>query len=159
LRSHAAAAGRAARLEQGGSAAAAIHRKRMLIALRDGDGARAVGALLDAGLEGDVDGDVASKVDEALGAGGLYELYAARLELRAEQRTGTSRGDAYAELAGVCAGPLASPERAIEAWIDALAANPALEAAHAALREHATSDAGPLLEALVRVAQRDDAPS
>ena len=41
----------------------AIHRRRMLTAIEDGDPDRAVGAILDAGLEGQLDGPDAGQVD------------------------------------------------------------------------------------------------
>ncbi|APR85618.1 Translation initiation factor 2 [Minicystis rosea] len=130
------------------------HRKRMLSALRDGDAARAVGAVLDASLAGELSGDDAPKVDEALALGGLYELLALRLELRAEQQQGADRSETWQALAKLCAGPLASPDRAVEAWIEALASDPTSLAARTALRDHATAlhDPAPLAEALLRVA-------
>ena len=148
MRLHAAAAAAAT-----GQAPRAAHRRRMLAALKDGDAARAVGALLDAGLEGELDGDDADKVDEALSLAGLYELLATRLEMRAERRSGAARGEGYQALARLYAGPLASPERALEAWIDALAGDPASTAARTALRDHAAvlHDPWPLAEALIRI--------
>ncbi|MFT3775686.1 MAG: hypothetical protein QM820_60845 [Minicystis sp.] len=130
-----------------------IHRRRMLAALKDGDAARAVGALLDAGLAGDLDGDDAAKVDEALALGGLYEMLALRLEMRAEQQQGAERGETWQALAKLCAGPLASPDRAIEAWIEALASDPTSAPARTALRDHAAAlhDPAPLAEALARI--------
>jgi hypothetical protein len=148
MRLHAAAAAEAT-----GQEPRAAHRRRMLAALKDGDAARAVGALLDAGLEGELDGHDAEKVDEALSLAGLYELLAARLEMRGERQQGAARGDSYQALARLCAGPLASPERAIEAWIEALAADPGSHAARTALRDHAAAlrDPAPLAEALIRI--------
>ncbi|HMJ14585.1 MAG TPA: hypothetical protein VK524_24405, partial [Polyangiaceae bacterium] len=48
---------------------------------------------------------------------------------------------------------LASPERAADAWIEAVAADPSSEEAKASLREHAAStrDPAPLVEAFIRV--------
>ncbi len=131
---------------------AATHRRRMLAALAGGDSARAVGALLDAGLEGEIDGEDAATVDEALALAGLYELVAVRLEGRAERRRGVAASETYQALARLCAGPLASPDRAIEAWIEALARDPGNAEAHTALRDHAVAlhDPGPLAEALIR---------
>lgn len=130
-----------------------VQRRRMLAALKDGDPARAVGALLDASVEGRVDVDTDARVEEALTHAGLYELLAARLELRAERKKGWARAEAYKELARLYGGPLASPERALEAWIEA-AASDAGSSARDALRDHlgARSDALPLAEALVRLA-------
>ena len=101
------------RLSVAGSAdeatAVAVHRRRMLAALKDGEAARAVGAMLDAGLEGELSGDEGARVDEALALAGLYELLAARLEARAERASGPARSEAYQALARLCAGPLAQP--------------------------------------------------
>jgi hypothetical protein len=154
LRMHGAAAGLS------GEAARALCRRRMIAALKDGDAARAVGAMLDAGLEGDLEGDDAEKVDEVLSLAGLYELYAARLEARGERQRGAARSATYQALARLCAGPLASPERAIEAWIEALASDATNAAARAALRDHAGAmrDPWPLVEALVRVGTRAEGP-
>ncbi len=140
-------------------APAAIHRRRMLAALAAGDAARAVGALLDAGLEGEIEGDDAAKVDEALALASLYELVAVRLEARAERQRGATAGETYQALARLCAGPLASPDRAIEAWIEALACDPTSAAAHTALRDHAAAlhDPAPLAEALIRAGSGGDA--
>src|SRR5207244_3632755 len=103
--------------------------------------------------------------DDILARTGLYEQLAARLEVRAETRAGaaaaavgaaagaaaagaaggdaaTSReasGAAYVELARLCAGPLASVDRALDAWIEALSANPGCSEAKGALRAHAAS--------------------
>jgi hypothetical protein len=136
-----------------GKDAVLAHRRRMLEALAEGDAARAVGAMLDAGLEGEIEGDDAARVDEVLSLAGLYELLAFRLEARAERLQGAARGETYEALAKLCNGPLASPDRAVEAWIEALAADPENAAAHTALRDHAASlpDPGSLAEALIRV--------
>ncbi len=64
--------------------AIAVHRRRMLTGLEEKDAARAVGAVLDAGLEGEIDGEDARAVDEALALAGLDELLALRLEMRAD---------------------------------------------------------------------------
>ena len=126
-------------------------------ALREGEPARAVGAVLDGRFEAEVEGDSAIRVDEALSAAGLYELYAARLEFRGErQRTASALAPSvYLALARLYAGPLASPERALEAWIAVLGADPSNDGALTALREHAThtGDHGALVEALIRVGE------
>ncbi len=137
------------------SAVSAVHLRRMLTALEDGDAARAVGAMLDGGLEGELEGEGAARVDEALALAGLYELLAVRLEARAERLSGAPRSEAYQALARLCAGPLASQDRAVEAWIEALASDPGGvvgAAARAALRDHAAAmhDPAPLAEALIR---------
>jgi cellulose synthase operon protein C len=135
-----------------GATATAAHRRRMLAALKDGDAPRALGAMLDAALEGEIEGDDAARVDEALALAGLYELLAARLEVRAERLEGAARGETYQALARLCVGPLASPDRAVEAWIEALASEPGSTAARTALRDHAAAhhDPAPLAEALIR---------
>ncbi|MGK4008818.1 tetratricopeptide repeat protein [Sorangium sp. So ce1036] len=135
-----------------------LHGHRLQGAMSDGDWARAVGCVLDAGLEADVDGEAAGVTDEVLEQAGLYELVAARLELRAERRTGAARAEAYAALARLYAGPLASPDRAVEAWIEAAASDRGNAAARSALREHAAAlhDMAPLVEALIRVGEGSD---
>jgi len=139
---------------------AAVHRRRMLAALAAGDSARAVGALLDGGLEGAIDGDDAAQVDEALALAGLYELLAARLEGRGERQRGAAASETYQSLARLCAGPLASPDRAIEAWIEALAFDPTSAVARAELSDHAAAlhDPAPLAEALLRAGSAPTPP-
>ncbi|WP_437779676.1 hypothetical protein [Sorangium sp. So ce1097] len=135
-----------------------VHGHRLRGATSEGDWARAVGCVLDAGLDAEVDGDAAGEIDEVLEQAGLYELVAARLEIRAEQRTGAPRAEAYAALARLFAGPLASPDRAVEAWIEAAASDCGNAAARSALREHAASlhDMAPLVEALIRIGEGSD---
>jgi hypothetical protein len=152
LRAHAAAvwANDAARARE-------IHKGRMLAALEDADAPRALGAAVDAELEAELEGDIGLKVDEVLAAAGLYELFAFRLERKAEGRKGAARADTYQALARLYAGPLASSDRAAEAWIEALANRAENAMARAALREHASGlgDRTPLVEALVRAALAD----
>jgi hypothetical protein len=133
--------------------ARAVNRARLIAAMEAEDAARALGAVLDEGLEGQIGGDDAAKVDEALALSGLYELLALRLEMRAQKESGAARGASLQELARLFAGPLASPDRATEAWIDAAAADPLDTKALAALREHAEAhhDREPLVEALIRL--------
>ncbi|MGK3998315.1 hypothetical protein [Sorangium sp. So ce1024] len=135
-----------------------VHGHRLRGATSEGDWARAVGCVLDAGLDAEVDGDAAGEIDEVLEQAGLYELIAARLEIRAEQRKGAPRAEAYAALARLFAGPLASPDRAVEAWIEAAASDCGNAAARSALREHAASlhDMAPLVEALIRIGEGSD---
>ncbi|WP_437634501.1 hypothetical protein [Sorangium sp. So ce854] len=135
-----------------------VHGHRLRGATSEGDWARAVGCVLDAGLDAEVDGDAAGEIDEVLEQAGLYELVAARLEIRAEQRTGAPRAEAYAALARLFAGPLASPDRAVEAWIEAAASDSGNAAARSALREHAATlhDMAPLVEALIRIGEGSD---
>ena len=130
-----------------------VHRRRLLAALKEGDAPRGVGAVLDGALEGDLGGELDAKIDEVLSQAGLYEIVAARLELAAESRTGGARADAYERLARLYGGPLASPDRALEAWIEAAAADPDAVSARGALRDHGSTlhDWAPLCEALVRI--------
>ncbi|MFO0756786.1 MAG: hypothetical protein U0359_09855 [Byssovorax sp.] len=132
--------------------AMAANRRRLAAALKAEDAGAALGAVLDAGLEGTIGGEDAAAVDEALALSGLYELCALRLELSAEQERGAARAATYQELAKLLSGPLASPDRAIEAWIEA-AADLVDDEALAALRAHAEShqDHDPLIEALIRL--------
>lgn len=133
-----------------------VHRKRMVRGREEGDVGRAVGALLDAGFEGEIHGDT-RVVDEVLVLAGLHELLALRLEMRAETAPrNAARAAAYHALARLYTGPLASPERAVEAWVEALVNNPISLAAHAALRDQAAigHDPTPLIEALIRIGAR-----
>ncbi|WP_437326354.1 hypothetical protein [Sorangium sp. So ce381] len=166
LRTHAdALAARAARGEGEAAGPASlrrameVHGHRLQGATNEGDWARAVGCVLDAGLDGAIDGDAARAIDEVLEQAGLYELVAARIELRAEQRVGASRAEAYVALARLHAGPLASPDRAVEAWIEAAASDSGSAAARSALRDHAATlhDMAPLVEALIRIGEGSDA--
>ncbi|WP_437589551.1 hypothetical protein [Sorangium sp. So ce1000] len=166
LRTHAdALAARAPRGEDEASDPAAlrrameVHGHRLQGATNEGDWARAVGCVLDAGLDGAIDGDTARAIDEVLEQAGLYELVAARTELRAEQRVGAPRAEAYVALARLHAGPLASPDRAVEAWIEAAASDSGSAEARSALREHAATlhDMAPLVEALIRIGEGSDA--
>lgn len=135
-----------------------VHRNRLAIALKDGDGARAIGALFDGGLEAASEDPDASRVDEALALAGLYEVLAARVEARAEASEGSARAEAYDKLARLYAGPLSSPDRALEAWIEAAVADPSTQTARAALRDHAQAmhDPSPLVEALVRIGELEE---
>ncbi|WP_437608669.1 hypothetical protein WMF20_48050 [Sorangium sp. So ce834] len=162
LRAHAEALAARASGGEGEAAlqrATEVHGHRLKGATSEGDWARAVGCVLDAGLDGEVDGDAARAIDEVLEQAGLYELVAARLEIRAEQRAGAPRAEAYAALARLYAGPLASPDRAVEAWIEAAASDSSDAAARSALREHAATlhDMAPLVEALIRIGEGSDA--
>ncbi len=88
-----------------------------------------LGVAIDAGFDAALDGDEADAFDAVLLDVGLLETVAARLEVRFERaaEAGDSSGQAahLVELARLCAGPLADPERAVGAWISAFAADPA----------------------------------
>ena len=167
MRAHAAAAG---------SRGDAVHIRRMRDAAHEGDFARALAAGLDArlerhldvgaalralggGSEEDEDDERPLELDDVLARAGMYELLAARLELASETLGGRERARCRSALGKLYAGPLASSERAVDAYVDALVADPSSEEAKAALREHAATahDQTPLVEALVRVGADDSA--
>jgi hypothetical protein len=151
-----------------GDEAQSMHLRRMRQAVKDGDLPRALGAAFDARLDAEIDLrsvlaaiDPIDGADEApLGIDGLleranlHELLAARLELASDFLLGPERARARVALGRLYSGPLGRPDRAVEAWIDALVADPACEPAHEALRRHAviTRDHSPLVEALIRIA-------
>lgn len=139
--------------------ALAMHRERMRTSIAEGDGARALGALLDAWLDGDVGGEHAEDADAALMLAGLGEMVAVRLALYADEREGEARATAYLELGRLYAGPLASPERAAEAYAEAFVTDPRVADARTLLAQHAddTNDPWPLVEALVRLGERPHA--
>ncbi len=153
LRAHAAAVG----LHDPGQALA-IHRERMRTAAAENDPGRAVAALLDAWLEGDVGGDDAEEADAILLAAGLGEMVAARLSVYAEERSGEARALAFLSLGKLLEG-LASPERAAEAFANAFVEDPRVSEAMRLLshQAEATHDPWPLVEALVRIGMRTHA--
>jgi tetratricopeptide (TPR) repeat protein len=129
-----------------------VHARRRLQARAAGDVARALGAALDEGLDGQFEGEGADVLDDLLLRVGLLEPLAARLELRAEAAKGAQRARTLEELARLYAGPLASPGRAAAARVLAVEADPTREDSFVALRAHAnvTRDATELVEALIR---------
>ncbi len=136
-----------------------MHGHRLQGATNEGDWARAVGCVLDAGLDGAIDGEAARAIDEVLEQAGLYELVAARIELQGGAAGRGVEAEAYVALARLHAGPLASPDRAVEAWIEAAASDSGSTAARSALRDHAATlhDMAPLVEALIRIGEGSDA--
>jgi hypothetical protein len=118
--------------------AAAMHAERVASGKAAHEMAGALGAALDAGFDAALDGDEASAFDSVLLDVGLLETVAARLEVRGERTAEAGEAAAQSrqlvELARLCAGPLADPERARGAWISAFAADPANEDALVALR-------------------------
>ncbi len=145
-----------------------IHLARLSDLADRGDIPRAIGAAFDAGLDAVVDpGDgwrALAARQGSPGAGttpfgilldraGLHELLAARLELESDALSGAQAARHRVGLGRLYAGPLASPDRAVEAWMEAVVAHPSNEEAKALLRDHAASvrDPAPLVEALVRV--------
>lgn len=136
-----------------GDGARAAHARRMQRASDRGDVASAVGAGLDAGFDVANDAEDVVLFEELLERAGLSELLAARLELVCDALGGVELARRRVQLGRLYAGPLASPERAVEVWMDALAADPSSDDAKAALREHAAAlrDQTPLVEAFIRV--------
>ncbi len=149
LREHARASGDRGR---------AVHLRRMREASAAQDFTRAIGAGFDARLDAECDREQVLpndsgrvRFDQLLEAVGLFELVAARLELLSEDLTGAEQAYARATLARVYAGPLASPARALEAWAEALVADPDNQEARGALRsELAAGDPTPFVDALLR---------
>ncbi|HEX6766065.1 MAG TPA: hypothetical protein VF103_11320, partial [Polyangiaceae bacterium] len=153
-----------------GGAGRAVHVRRMRQAVKDTDLPRALGAAFDARLDFEIDlRSVLSAIDPVeaaeeapLGIDGLleranlHELLAARVELASEFLAGRERARARVALGRLYAGPLARPDRATDAWIDALVADPGCQPAFDALHRHGlvTRDYAPLVEALVRVAEQ-----
>ncbi|MBI3202286.1 MAG: hypothetical protein HYZ29_12140 [Myxococcales bacterium] len=146
LREHARAAGDRER---------AVHLRRLREALAADDLPRALGAAFDARLEADLDPSRSRGFDELAERAGLHELRAARHELAAVELSGPERAEAKAALAKLYAGPLASPDRAVEAWVDVLALDPSSTEAREALVAElgTTGDAAPLTSALLRIAR------
>lgn len=153
-----------------GPGARSVHLRRLRDALRDGDMPAALGAALDARLDAEIDvksvlaalaprdsGAEAAVLgfDELLERLGLFDLLAARLELGGELLTGAERARVRLALGRLYAGPLEQPERAAEAWVEALAADPGNEEAREALGRLAesTGDSTALVEALVRAGE------
>jgi hypothetical protein len=135
-----------------------VHLKRIREAAAAGDLPRAIGAAFDARLEADLADAARSERGPSFQAlaerAGLHELVAARLELAAEQRSGAERAALRVELARLFAGPLASPDRALDAWVDALVSDPRNQEARAALASEIadTGDASAMVTALMRIA-------
>jgi hypothetical protein len=127
--------------------------RRRIEAIANDELPRALAAALDEGLDAEVDGSAGDALDDLLARAGLVEPLAARLELRAERAVGLDRARVLEELGRLLAGPLASPERAVEAFAAAMAVDPTRTEALVALRAHAAQrrDPGPLVDALVNV--------
>jgi len=151
-----------------GDGSHAVHLARLADLADRGDVPRAIGAALDAGLDSVVDpgdgwralaarrgrpGAGTTPFGVLLDRAGLHELLAARVELESDALSGAGAARHRVELGRLYAGPLASPDRAVEAWMEALVADPSNEDAKALLRDHAASlrDQAPLVEALIRV--------
>lgn len=158
-----------------GNEGAEIQRKRMRVALADADLPRALGAAFDARC--DAESDLKSALsaierkdtatlsteagfDELLERTGLHELFAARLELARDQLGGRELANVALALGRLYAGPLGRPDRAVEAWVEALVADPGNAEAKSLLRNHGSTsrDHAPLLEAFVRIGENSSAP-
>jgi tetratricopeptide (TPR) repeat protein len=143
------------------------HVRRLRKAVKDGDLARALGAAFDARLDEEVDllsvlaaidpdegaEGSALGIDGLLERAGLHELLVARVEVASDFLAGRELARARMALGRLYTGPLGRPDRAVEAWIEALVADPACQPALEALRRHAvvTREQSPLVEALLRV--------
>jgi tetratricopeptide (TPR) repeat protein len=115
--------------------AAKLHGQRLAATLSAHDLPGALGAALDLGLDAFLQGEGADSFDAILLDVGLLETVAARLEVRAQAEQEPSRRAVHLmELARLCAGPLADRDRALGAWISALAADPTAEDTIVALR-------------------------
>ena len=147
----------------------------MRAAIGDGDLPRALGAAFDARCDAEIDSkSVLSAIerkdgaaltselgfDELLERTGLHELFAARLELACDRLTGRERASVGLALGRLYAGPLGRPDRAVEAWIEALVVDPGNAEAKSLLRNHASTsrDHAPLLEALIRIGETSAGP-
>ena len=152
-----------------------VQLQRMRTAAGEGDLPRALGAAFDAHCDAELDlKGVLSAIerkegapltneldfDELLERAGLHELFAARLELACDGLTGRPRAGVALALGRLYAGPLARPDRAVEAWIDALVSDPGSAEAKSLLRNYASTsrDHAPLLEALIRVGETSAGP-
>jgi len=151
-----------------------VQLQRMRAAIGDGDLPRALGAAFDARCDAEIDlesvlaaierKDVAAAgelgFDELLERTGLHELYAARLELACDRLAGRERASVGLALGRLYAGPLGRPDRAVEAWIEALVCDPGNAEAKSLLRNHASTsrEHAPLLEALIRIGENDTGP-
>ncbi|HSO33781.1 MAG TPA: hypothetical protein VLT33_14710 [Labilithrix sp.] len=155
LRAHAAALGEVE--------AAEVHTRRRIQALERGDLGRALGAALDDRLDAAFDGPGAEAMDDLLVRSSAFETLAVRLEMRAERAASaaTSRPAAqrWAELGRLLSGPLASGERAVEAYARSVAADATSTDALHALRALAqkASTATWVEEGLIRAAMGEGA--
>jgi len=140
--------------------AAEVHERRRILALERGDVAHALAAALDENLDAECEGPGADAIGDLLVRAGAFETLAVHLEVRAE-RTSAGRASAtrWGELGRLLSGALASPDRAIEAYARAVAADATNVDAMHALRGLAqkTSSNTWLIEGLVRGALGDSA--
>ncbi|HEY8076752.1 MAG TPA: hypothetical protein VIF62_21650, partial [Labilithrix sp.] len=138
--------------------AAEVHARRRAVALEAGDLGRALGAALDEELDATLDGAAADAMDEILARAAMYEPLSARLGIRAEKAAGRASSQRWAELGRLLSGALAAPDRAIEAYARAVAADATNSDALQSLRALAErAESAWLVEALVRGAMGDAA--
>ena len=153
LRTHAAALA-----SSDGAEAQEVHTRRRTQALERGDLARALGAALDENLDAVFDGEGADAIDDLLVRAGAFETLAVRLEMRAERAAQPERSRSaaqrWAELGRLLSGPLASTDRAVEAYARSVAADATSVDALHALRAlgQKSSSATWVVEGLVRAA-------
>ncbi|OJY26921.1 MAG: hypothetical protein BGO98_44165 [Myxococcales bacterium 68-20] len=131
-----------------------VHARRRTSALESGHFGRALGAALDERLDTAFDGPTADLFDDMLARASAYEPLAVRLEVRAEREKGRTAAVRWAELGRLLSGPVAAPERALEAFARAVSADASNAENVHALRAlcQKTGDSTWLIEALVRAA-------
>ncbi len=142
-----------------GEGGRSVHLQRMRSAIAEGDLPRALGAAFDARVDAEIDlksvlsaierkegAPLASDIgfDELLERTGLHELLAARLELACDLLAGRERARVRLTLGRLYAGPLGRPDRAVDAWIEALVAEPGNLEAKTFLRKPRQRDARPI---------------
>ena len=152
-----------------------VQLQRMHTAIAEGDLPRALGAAFDSRCDAELDLKSAQSAierrdaatppndlgfDELLERTGLHELFAARLDLSRDKLSGRERAHVALALGRLYAGPLGRHDRAVEAWIDALVAEPSNAEAKSLLRNHASSsrDHSPWLEAMIRIGETGPGP-
>ncbi|MDF2693178.1 MAG: Exonuclease SbcC, partial [Labilithrix sp.] len=131
-----------------------VHARRRTNALESGHLGRALGAALDERLDSMFEGEGADLFDDMLARASAYEPLAVRLELRAERERGRAAATRWAELGRLLSGPVAAPERALEMFARAVAADAANTEHLHALRAQCqkAADVSWLVEALIRAA-------
>jgi hypothetical protein len=149
-------------------AAERVHVERMRSAAQAGELHRALGAGLDAHLEGKLtaaqpqagesgpESDGGSIFEQLLDEAGLHDLLAARLDVLADALSGSERARARVQVGRWYQSRLNRPQRATAAFMDAMVAEPSRDDGRSALRTHAdqTLDYAPLVEGLLRVGLR-----
>ncbi|MBX3220083.1 MAG: hypothetical protein KF795_06150 [Labilithrix sp.] len=154
LEARAAAAGRAGDRGSDEPTSADVHERRRTTALEGGHVGRALGAALDQRLDTAFDGPSADLFDDILARASAYEPLAVRLEVRAEREKGRAAAVRWAALGRLLSGPVAAPERALEVFARAVAADAANAENVHALRalSQKSGDSAWLVEGLVRAA-------